>query len=280
MISSIPHTAGIGLRVPHYSHFLKERPSVTWIEVCPENHRIGVRQKLLDDLRSDYPLSAHGVGLSLGGADPLSQEHLQFLKDFCLRFEPDLVSEHVAWARHGGAFLNDLLPLPYTEETLVIIVNHIHQTQEFLGRRIVVENPSSYLCFETSTMTEADFMVAVANKSGCGILLDVNNVYVTAHNHGIDADTYIQTIPSHLIEEIHLAGHQRVNAPNNQTLLIDHHGAPVCEAVWKLFERTISLKGPKPTLIEWDTDVPSIDVLLNEAHLAQRILEKKDQQAA
>jgi uncharacterized protein (UPF0276 family) len=270
----VPKAAGVGLRFPHYAHFLEERPSVPWIEVCPENHRTGVRQEVLEKLRTDYPLSAHGVGLSLGSHEPLSKEHLQFLKDFCIRFEPSLVSEHVAWSSYAGAFLNDLLPVPYTEESLQVIVNHIQETQEFLGRKILVENPSSYLCFETSTMTEAEFMVRVATHSGCGILLDVNNVYVSAHNHGFDADAYIQTIPSTLIEEIHLAGHQKVRAPNNQTLLIDHHGNAVQDAVWSLFEQTLQLKGVKPTLIEWDTDIPSVESLLHEATLAQQRIDK------
>jgi uncharacterized protein (UPF0276 family) len=271
---SVPNAAGVGLRFPHYAHFLKERPPIPWIEVSPENHRIGVRQQLLEDLRADYPLSAHGVGLSLGSHEPLSKEHLQFLKDFCVRFEPSLVSEHIAWSSYGGAFLNDLLPLPYTEESLKLIVAHIQETQEFLGRKILVENPSSYLCFETSSMMESEFMVQVAKQSGCGILLDVNNVYVSAHNHGFDATSYIESIPSEMIGEIHLAGHQKVHAPNNQTLLIDHHGDAVADAVWDLFEMTLALKGAKPTLIEWDTDIPSIETLLHEASLAQRHIDK------
>jgi uncharacterized protein (UPF0276 family) len=270
----IPNAAGVGLRFPHYAHFLEERPSISWIEVCPENHRTGVRQQLLEDLRADYPLSAHGIGLSLGSHGSLSKDHLQFLKDFCGRFEPSLVSEHIAWSSYGGAFLNDLLPVPYTEESLKLMVNHIQETQEFLGRKILVENPSSYLCFETSTMTEPEFMVRVAQHSGCGILLDVNNVYVSAHNHGFDAMAYIQSIPSALIEEIHLAGHQKVQAPNNQTLLIDHHGNAVSQAVWTLFERTLSLRGAKPTLIEWDTDIPPLETLLHEAHLAQQRIDR------
>ena len=277
---NIPNAAGVGLRFPHFEHFLEHRPSIAWIEVCPENHRTGVRQKLLEDLRADYPLSAHGVGLSLGSDQPLLKDHLQFLKDFCLRFEPQLVSEHISWAGYGDAFLNDLLPLPYTEESLAVIVSHIQETQEFLNRKILVENPSTYLSFETSVMSEAEFMVEVAKRSGCGILLDVNNIYVNAHNHGLDAEAYIQSIPSTLIEEIHLAGHQKVQAPNHQTLLIDYHWAPVSDAVWALFEKTLMLKGAKPTLIEWDTNVPPVETLLHEASLAQGLMNRIGQQAA
>ena len=277
---AMPKRAGVGLRFRHYEHFLKERPSVPWIEVHPENHRTGVRQKLLEDIRQDYPISAHGIGLSLGSDEPLSKDHLQFLKDFCDRFEPRLFSEHVSWASHGGTFLNDLLPLPYTEESLKVVVDNIQKTQDFLGRQILVENPSSYLCFETSTMSEETFIVEAAKRSGCGILLDVNNVYVSAENHQLDAEAYIESIPSALIGEIHLAGHQVVQAPNNQTLLIDNHGDHVCEAVWDLFKKTVEMKGPKPTLIEWDTEVPSIETLLDEAHLAQDIMDNVREKVA
>lgn len=278
--SLIPNKAGVGLRFPHYKRLLKERPKIPWLEVSPENHRTGVRQKLLEDLRQDYPLSAHGVGLSLGSDEPLSKDHLQFLKDFCDRFEPCLVSEHISWASYEGAYLNDLLPLPYTEESLQVTVNHIQETQDFLGREVLVENPSSYLFFETSTLEEPHFMVEVAKRSGCKILLDVNNVYVSAKNHHFDAEAYIKAIPSDLIGEIHLAGHQEVQAPNNQTLLIDHHGDHVCDEVWTLFQKTLEIKGAKPTLIEWDNNIPSLETLLGEAHRAQGLIDQLEEVAA
>ena len=269
----IPSQAGVGLRYPHYEYFLENKPPVPWIEVSPENHRIGVRHKILEKVRQDYPLSVHGVGLSLGSDEPLSMEHLKFLKSFCETFEPGLVSEHIAWARYDQVFMNDLLPLPYTQETLEILVDHIQETQEFLGRPILVENPSSYLQFDHSSMTEEVFMVEVAKKSGCGILLDVNNIYVSSKNHGFDPKAYIQAIPGDLIGEIHLAGHQVVKGPHDKTLLIDHHGDHVAQDVWDLYGATIAEKGRKPTLIEWDNNIPEVAVLLEEAEHAEAVMD-------
>ena len=268
-----PINAGIGLRPHHLEEFIKTSPSISWIEVIPENHRSGVRRQALEHLRLTYPLSVHSIGLSLGKAGALSKDHLRFLKEFCDIFQPFLVSDHVAWTGTDDVFLNDLLPLPYTDESLKITVDHIQETQDFLGRQILVENPSSYLTFKTSTLEEADFMVEVAQQSGCLILLDVNNVYVSSYNHGWDALAYIKKIPPPLVGEIHLAGHQKVHVPNHQTMLIDHHGDYVAKNVWDIYEKTLGLLGPKPTLIEWDTNIPPLNTLLEEAAKAQAYLE-------
>lgn len=278
--SVIPAAAGVGLRTDHYSYFLDNRPSIPWVEVCPENFRSGMRQKVLDALRQDYPISSHSVGLSLGSDEPLSQEHLGFLKSFCDRYEPTLVSEHISWASYDRVFLNDLLPVPYTEESLQVTVDHILETQDFLKRQILVENPSSYLQFTHSTMSEPQFMKEVIKRAGCKILLDVNNIYVSAQNHGFDPYAYLEEIPADMIGEIHLAGHQRVPAPNNKTFLIDHHGDFVCDAVWDLYKKTIQSKGQIPTLIEWDNNIPEPEVLLEEAQKAQRILDQQKQDVA
>lgn len=271
-LSTVPTRAGIGLRPAHYETFLHDLPPVPWIEVIPENHRSGVRRQLLHTLLKTYPLSIHSIGLSLGGVDPLSKEHLHFLREFCNEFQPAMVSDHVAWTGHGDVFLNDLLPLPYTEKSLTLIVEHIQETQEFLKRQILVENPSTYLTFETSTMEEADFMVEMAKRSGCLILLDVNNIYVSSHNHGWTALDYIRKMPQGFVGEIHLAGHQKVQAPNNKTLLIDHHGDFIADAVWELYSKTVETLGPKPTLIEWDTNMPTLEVLQKEAAKADSYL--------
>jgi uncharacterized protein (UPF0276 family) len=268
-LSMVPTSAGIGLRPPHFEAFLEKKPVISWIEVIPENHRSGVRRRLLEQLRSLYPLSVHSIGLSLGGAGPLSKDHLRFLKEFCDQFDPGLVSDHVAWTGEGGVFLNDLLPLPYTEESLKTIVSHIQETQDFLGRQILVENPSTYLSFNTSSMDEAEFMVEMADRSGCLILLDVNNIHVSSHNNGWDALSYIQKIPKKLVGEIHLAGHQVVQAPYGKTLLIDHHGDFISKNVWALYEKALEALGPKPTLIEWDANIPPLEVIIKEAKKAE-----------
>ena len=272
--SVVSISAGIGLRPNHLEEFIKTQPPISWIEVILENHRSGVRRQALEKLRSNYPLSVHSIGLSLGKAGPLSKDHLRLLKEFCDIFDPFLVSDHVAWTGTDGIFLNDLLPLPYTDESLKIIVDHIQEVEDFLGRQILIENPSSYLTFNTSTIDEADFMIALAQQSGCLILLDVNNVYVSSHNHGWDAMRYISKIPGSLVGEIHLAGHQKVQVPNHQTMLIDHHGDFVAEDVWSLYEKTLTLLGPKPTLIEWDTNIPSLDTILKESSKAQAYLKR------
>lgn len=267
---AIPCSAGIGLRAEHYREMLGSRPRTGWVEVHSENY-FGGGQPLyyLEQARKLYPLSLHGVGLSLGSAGRLDREHLRKLKSLVVRFEPGFVSEHLSWGAAGGRHLNDLLPLPYTEETLGIVCAHVREAQDFLGRQILLENISSYLQFRHSTMTEPAFIAEVASATGCGILLDINNIHVNACNHGIDAAACLEQLPVHAVKEMHLAGFERVGE-----LLIDTHGSRVAEPVWDLYRRAVARFGMVPTLIEWDTDIPALDVLLEEAGRAQRIMEE------
>lgn len=271
---SIPASAGIGLRAPHYRPLLASRPDIGWLEVHSENYfgAGGPPLYYLEQLRAYYPLSLHGVGLSLGSTDPLSKTHLGKLKTLIARFQPDLVSEHLSWGSIDGRYLNDLLPLPYTEEALDHIVARIRQTQDYLGRQILIENISSYLRFQHSTLPEWEFLVQAATQADCGILLDVNNIYVNACNHSFDPERYLDAIPASRVREIHLAGFAINRYPQGE-VLIDHHGAPVANAVWALYRQALDRMGHIPTLIEWDTDIPPLEVLTREAHTADRILE-------
>jgi uncharacterized protein len=269
--SPIPATVGIGLRTPHYRELLDSLPPIGWLEVHSENYFGDGGQPLffLEKFRSHYPLSLHGVGLSLGSTDPLNPVHLRKLKSLVERFEPGLVSDHLCWSSVGGQFLNDLLPLPYTEEALKHIVTRIGEAQDFLRRPIVLENVSSYLQYKHSTIPEWEFVAEVSRRAGCGILLDVNNIYVSAQNHHFDPLIYIDAIPIDAVKEIHLAGFD-----SNGECLIDTHGKPVFDAVWPLYAHAIERIGPTPTLIEWDSDIPTLDVLLAEAWKARAILER------
>ncbi|MGH8580578.1 MAG: MNIO family bufferin maturase [Gammaproteobacteria bacterium] len=270
----IPARAGIGLRHPHYEAVLESLPKLGWFEVHSENYfgAGGPALHYLEQVRNRYPLSLHGVGLSLGSTDEINVRHLEKLKRLVARFEPGLVSEHLCWSSVGGRYLNDLLPLPYTEEALVHVVGRIGWVQDYLGREILIENLSSYLEYAESTMPEWEFLVEVSSRSGCGILLDVNNIYVSAKNHGFDAYAYIARIPGELVQEIHLAG--CVSHGNGSAeILIDAHSTPLAEEVWRLYGWTVDRIGRKPTLIEWDSELPQLDVLLNEAYRAERILE-------
>jgi uncharacterized protein (UPF0276 family) len=272
---SIPARAGIGLRALHHEALATEHPQVGWLEAHSENYFAdgGAQIESLARLRALYPLSLHGVGLSIGSTDPLNREHLRLLKRTIARFEPALVSEHLSWGSVGEQFMNDLLPMPYTEEALRHMIERVNQVQEFLGRRILIENVSSYLQFKHAELREPEFLAALAARSGCGLLLDVNNVYVSARNHGFDPYRFIAEIPAAAVEEIHLAGHT-VNRYGEREIIIDTHADHVCAAVWELYDFTIAHCGPKPTLIEWDTDIPAVDVLVAEAMLADRHLEK------
>ncbi len=265
----IPHTAGIGLRSPHYSELDARQPRLGFLEVHSENFfgDGGPPLAWLERFRRDYALSTHGVGLSLGSTDPLDAEHLRKLKRLVDRFEPALVSEHLCWCGVDGRCLNDLLPLPYTEESLRHVVARVSEVQDYLGRPILVENVSSYLQFRESNIPEWDFVREVSQRAGCKILLDVNNIYVNAVNHGIDARQYLAAIPQGSVGEIHLAGFE-----DTGDVLIDTHGAAVCDEVWTLYAEAIARFGDVPTLIEWDTDIPALDVLLGEAGKANRIL--------
>lgn len=267
----IPCSVGIGLRAPHYREILKTLPKVGWFEVHSENYFGAGGQPLyfLEQIRNHYPISLHGVGLSLGSTDALNQLHLKKLKNLVQRFEPGLVSEHLCWGSIGGRSLNDLLPLPYTVEALHLIVQHICEAQDFLGRRILIENVSSYLQYKQTTIPEWEFLTEVATLSGCGILLDVNNIYVNSINHSFDPLRFIDAMPVDAVEEIHLAGFD-----TNGSCLIDTHGTPVSENVWALYEYALASFGSKPTLIEWDTDIPPLATLLREAAKAEQRLEQ------
>ena len=277
----IPAAAGIGLRADHYLPLLESLPPVGWLEVHSENYfgEGGKPPHFLSRLREHYPLSMHGVGLSIGSTDPLDSDHLHRLRRAVDRFEPWFVSEHLCWCSVGGRYLNDLVPLPYTDEALAHVCDRIDAVQHFLGREILIENVSSYLRFEHSTIPEWEFLAAVSSRAGCGILLDVNNIYVNACNHGFDPAEYLHCVPAGAVREIHLAGFTR-NAFDGGEILIDTHNRPVSGAVWDLYREAISHVGTRPTLIEWDTDVPPLEVLLSEARTAQQVLNEHDELAA
>lgn len=269
-VTSIPARAGIGLRTPHYLEVIDTRPDVAWFEVHSENFFAdgGKPHEILEQVRAHYPLSLHGVGLSLGSTDPLNIWHLNKLKGLIDRYEPGLISEHLCWCSVDDRYLNDLLPLPYTREALHHVVQRIEQVQEYLGRQILIENLSSYLQFNDSSMPEWEFLSAVAKTSGCGILLDVNNIYVNASNHDFDPLVYLDAIPVVAVKEMHLAGHS-----SEGDCLIDTHSKPVTDAVWQLYARAVARFGCVPTLIEWDLDIPALSVLMDEAYRAQQIME-------
>jgi uncharacterized protein len=269
----LPSRAGIGLRAPHVGELLATRPAVPWLEVHPENYMSGgPALVLLEAVRREYPVSLHGVGLSLGTAGDLDARHLGRLRGLVDRIEPCLVSEHLSWSTAGGTYLNHLLPLPYTDETLGVVADHVDEVQNALGRCILIENPSSYLRFRHSSMAEPHFLAELARRTGCGLLCDVNNIYVSACNVGLDAGSYLDALPVSSIGEIHLAGHA-ANDADGRTILIDDHGSPVTAPVWKLYQRALERFGSVPTLIEWDTDIPELSVLLGEAGVADRLLE-------
>jgi uncharacterized protein (UPF0276 family) len=273
--------AGIGLRSPHGPRVLETRPAVGWLEVHSENYFAagGVRVTELDKIREHYPLSLHGVGLSLGSVDPLDRRHLENLRCAVVRYQPALVSEHLSWGSVGGRHFNDLLPLPYTDEALSLLVARVNEVQDYLGRQLLVENISSYLQFTGDAMSEAQFLGALAGGTGCGILLDVNNVYVNARNHSFDAGEYLARIPRDRVREIHLGGHSS-NRFDGHEILIDTHSTRVCEAVWELYAQAIRLFPEAPTLIEWDAELPELDVLVEEAAKADRVRRKADAIAA
>ena len=272
--SPIPARAGIGLRFQHHHTVLEAAPDVGFMEVHTENYMGGgspIRQ--LETVRRDLPVSLHGVGLSLGSAEGLDPVHLDRVRQVAERIDPALVSEHVAWSITNGVYLADLLPLPMTEEALATVCRNVDQMQSALRRRILVENPSTYTQFRHSTIPEWEFMAAVAARTGCGILCDVNNIFVSAKNHGWDAAAYIANLPPAAIGEIHLAGHSLRQLADGSILRIDDHGSHVIEDVWSLYAEALRWFGPQPTLIEWDTDVPPLDVLVEEAHRADAVID-------
>lgn len=266
--------AGVGLKAQHVGRILADRPEIGFFEVHAENYMGagGPPHRHLSAIRDIYPLSIHGVGLSLGGAQDIDQAHLDRLAALVDRYEPALVSEHLAWSSHGVAFLNDLLPLPYTAAALERVVGHVDRVQTALRRSILVENPSTYLAFEESTLEEAHFIREMAKRTGCGLLLDVNNVHVSSTNHDRSASDYLAAFPMHLVEEIHLAGHSRRADGNGAPLLVDSHDRPVAEPVWQLYRQAIDRTGPVPTLIERDANIPDWPELYAEARRAQAIM--------
>ncbi|TAM99766.1 MAG: DUF692 domain-containing protein [Rhodanobacteraceae bacterium] len=277
----MPVAAGIGLRAPHVARLLAERPRIAWLETHSENLFVtgGTFRDALDSIRVDYPLSLHGVGLSLGSADALDTAHLRRLRGVVNRYQPELVSEHLCWGAFGGRHSNDLLPLPFTAEALDLVVARIGQVQDALGRQILVENISTYLRFEGGDYTEWEFVAEAVRRSGCGLLCDVNNIYVNSVNHGFDPHAYLRAMPRAAVQEIHLAGFTRKdNLP--VPLLIDSHSRRVDAAVWDLYAEAIALFGPVPTLIEWDQDIPELEVLLDEAAHAQGVLDARRALAA
>lgn len=269
----IPASAGIGLRFPHHGAVVQERPAAAWFEVHPENYKGGgTPVRYLDAIRRHYPISLHGVGLSLGSAGGLEERHLARLRALIERVEPDLVSEHLSWSEAGGVHFAELLPLPLTEEALAVVCRNVEVTQDFLGRQILVENASSYLRYRHSTIPEWEFIAAVAARTGCGILCDVNNIFVSACNHGFEPSRYLRALPAERIAEIHLAGHRLRRLDDGRSIRIDDHGSRVGREVWALYAEAVALVGRVPTLIEWDTEVPPLAVLLEEAAHAERIM--------
>ncbi|MDE2085596.1 MAG: DUF692 domain-containing protein [Xanthomonadaceae bacterium] len=270
----MPAKAGIGLRAPHVSRVLNEKPRVPWFEVHSENlfAEGGSLHDAMARIRADYPLSLHGVGLSLGSADALDIAHLRRLAKLVDRYQPALVSEHLCWSAVGGRHSNDLLPMPFTEAVVSLLVSRIGQVQDALGRELLVENISTYLRFRESDFTEWDFVAEVVRRSGCGLLCDINNIYVNSVNHGFDPLDYVRALPRAAVREIHLAGFTR-KEELAVPLLIDTHSCPVSEAVWALYGEAVARFGPVPTLIEWDQDIPALEVLLAEAARAEEVLD-------
>jgi len=270
---SIPARAGIGLRFRHHQEVEETHPAVAWFEVHTENYMGGGPPlRYLDAVRRDYPVSLHGTGLSLGSAQGLDEAHLERVVQVARRIEPGLISEHLSWCVADGRYLADLLPLPMTEEALDAVCTNVNRMQERLKRVVLVENPSSYLQYRHSTIPEWEFLAETARRTGCGVLCDVNNIYVSARNHGWDAARYLAALAPQSVGEIHLAGHAVRQIQGGREIRIDDHGSPVSPAVWALYAQALARFGAVPTLIEWDTDVPALDVLLAEAAQAESML--------
>jgi uncharacterized protein (UPF0276 family) len=266
--------AGVGFKAEHFDAIAESHPRLGFFEIHAENYMGagGPPHRQLEAIRGKYALSVHGVGLSIGSPGPLDRVHLERLVKVVERYEPVLVSEHLAWSTHEGAFFNDLLPLPYTEETLARVCEHIDEAQNALRRTILLENPSTYVAFAETTMGEAEFLAAIVRRTGCGLLLDVNNVFVSATNHGRDPQRYLADFPIAAVGEIHLAGYADDRDDAGLPLLIDAHDSPVRDAVWALYAEALRRRGPIRTLIEWDNDLPAWPTLLGEAQRAERVI--------
>jgi uncharacterized protein (UPF0276 family) len=274
----IPARAGIGLRFQHHQAVLECPPDVAFMEVHTENYMGGgAAIRCLEAVRGNYPVLLHGVGLSLGSAEGLDPVHLQRIKQVAERIEPALMSEHIAWSVSGGAYLADLLPLPMTEEALDIVCRHVDQMQNTLGQKILVENPSTYMQFRHATIPEWEFMATVAARTGCGILCDINNIFVSANNHGWNASAYVAALPIKAIGEIHLAGHSVRELADGSALRIDNHGSCVADEVWSLYAEAVRRFGPIPTLIEWDNNVPPLEVLVGQARHADTLIKRESE---
>lgn len=278
----LPAKAGVGFKADHFAEINAGPQPVGFFEVHAENYMGagGPPHAQLARLREDYAISVHGVGLSIGSMQPLDTAHLARVKAVCERYSPESFSEHLAWSSHDSVFLNDLLPLPYTEATLARIVEHIDEVQTALGRQMLLENPATYLLFEESTISETAFLREISNRSGCGLLLDVNNVFVAATNHKLDPRAYLADFPFDRVREIHLSGHSEAEDDFGAPLLIDSHDTAVKDPVWALYREVIGKTGPVASLIEWDNDVPAWPVLRAEAELATAILDRADRAAA
>lgn len=274
--ATVPSRPGAGLKAEHVTEILESRPDIGFFEVHAENYMGagGRPHQQLEAIREEYPISLHGVGLSIGGEQPLDKDHLQRLAELNRRYQPGLFSEHLAWSTHDTTYYNDLLPVPYDDITLSRVCDHIDEVQEVVGRKMLLENPSTYVAFAQSTMSELEYLNEVARRTGCGLLLDVNNVYVSCTNHERSPEVYLSEFPLDLVGEIHLGGHAPDQDDAGRPLLIDAHDRAVDDAVWKLYESVIHAQGALPTLIEWDNDVPRWSVLLREAQAAGIILSK------
>ena len=278
--SQLPVATGIGLRAAHHERVRADRPDIAWLEVHTENFLGGgATPAMLELLRERYAISLHGVGLSLGSAEGLDEEHLARIAALVQRIEPAAVSDHVSWSVTGGVYFNDLLPLPYDDDALAILVRNVTRFQEAIGRAVMVENPSTYLRHVQSDRAEPQFLAELCERSGCGLLLDVNNVFVSTENQGDDAQAYLAAIAHLPIGEIHLSGHH-LRQIGNRSIRIDDHGSPVSAPVWALYERALELIGPRPTLIEWDSALPPLETLLGEASKAQTRLDAAKRSAA
>lgn len=275
-VNKIPARAGVSFKHDHTDAILQNPGNVGFLEVHAENYMGdgGHPHRTLSRIRQDFPLSLHGVCMSIGGPKPLDPDHLARFATLVKRYEPGLVSEHLAWSTHDDVFLNDLLPLPYTAQTLALVCNHIDQMQEAIGRQMLLENPATYLLFDNSEIEETEFLRAVTQRTGCGLLLDINNVFVSATNHGFSAMEYLALFPLDKVGEIHLAGHSEQEDDEGDLLLIDSHDRPVADPVWRLYERTMDRTGPIPTLVEWDSALPQWPVLRAEADAANKIIDQ------
>jgi uncharacterized protein len=268
--------AGTSFKPEHLARIVDGPKIRGFFEVHAENYMGagGLPHRALESIRKDYPVSLHGVCMSIAGPQPLDKTHLERFRGLVERYEPALVSEHLAWSTHETTYFNDLLPLPYTEATLAIVCDHLDEVQQAIGRRMLLENPSTYIAFPESTMSETDFLRSIVRRTGCGLLLDVNNVFVSAENHGFSARQYLADFPLSEVGEIHLAGHSEQSDDEGDRLIIDGHDGPVADAVWKLYEIVIARAGPLPSLIEWDSNIPEWPVLKAEAGAAQAILDR------